>query len=171
MKRALFVLAILAVIGTPAWAQGSSEERILKLEASGTAIPLGNPFAGDFSLLANWQGTGPLGKIGSQAIILYQQIDPVVGNLVCRGGQIGLRFESNGDVLLLTISPGFAGTSVPVSPTAMKSEQNLAGVVVGGTGRFAGATGSFTMSITGLFALPGLVHVAEGTIEIALDRK
>jgi hypothetical protein len=45
------------------------------------------------------------------------------------------------------------------------------GVVVGGTGRFVGATGSFTMRIDGLFALPGLVHVAEGTIEIALDRK
>ena len=85
-------------------------------------------------------------------------------------GQIGLRFESNGDILLLNINPGFAGTSVPVSPTAMKSEQHLAGVVIGGTGRFAGATGSFTMSINGFFALPGLVHVAGGAIEIALDR-
>lgn len=171
MKRTLTVLAILAVIGTPAWAQGSSEAQVLRLEASGTAIPLGNPFAGDFSLLANWQGKGPLGRIGAQAAILYQRIDPAVGNLVCGGGQIGLRFESTGDMLLLNINPGFAGTSVPISPGAMKSEQSLAGVIVGGTGRFAGATGSFTMSINGFFVLPGLVHAAEGTIEVALERK
>lgn len=171
MKRALTVLAILAVIGTPAWAQESSEVRVLKLEASGTAIPLGNPFAGDFSLLANWQGKGPLGKSAAQAMILYQRIDPAVGNLICGGGQIGVRFESTGDMLLLNINPGFAGTSVPVSPGTMKSEQNLAGVVVGGTGQFAGATGSFTMSINGFVALPGLVHLAGGTIEIALERK
>jgi hypothetical protein len=171
MKRALTVLAILALIGTSAWAQGTPEVRVLRLEASGTAIPLGNPFAGDFSLLANWLGKGPLGKVESQAVFLYQRIDPAVGNLVCGGGQIGLRFESTGDMLLLNVAPGFAGTSVPIAPGVMKSEQNLAGAVVGGTGQFAGATGSFTMSINGLVALPGLVHVAAGALEIALDRK
>jgi hypothetical protein len=171
MKRALVVLAVLGAITAPVWAQEARDEAILRYDASGTAISLGNPFAGSFSLLVNFQGRGPLGKFSSQSLLAYQQIDPNVGQLVCGGGQIGIRFESTGEMLLLNVNPGLVGTTWPVSPTSFKSEQSLAGTVAGGTGRFAGATGSFALSIRGFVAQPGFVHIAKGTLKITLDRK
>jgi hypothetical protein len=174
MKRALVVLAALAVLGAmaaPAWAQDAADRGVLRYTGSGTAIALGNPFAGDFSLLANFEGHGPFGRYSSQALLAYQRIDPTVGQLVCGGGQIGIRFESTGDMLLLTLNPGPVGAMWPVSPTAFRSRQSLAGAVVGGTGRFSGATGSFTFSLKGSAAQPGFVHVAQGTLEISLDQK
>lgn len=171
MKRALVVLAVLGLTAAPAWAQKGHEDRILKLEASGTVITLGNPFAGDFSVLPVWEGKGPLGKFAAQSFYVYQQVDPTVGQLVCGGGQVGIRFESTGDMLLLNVNPGPTGTIVPVSAGVFAWQQTWTGVVVGGTGHFTGATGSFTKSATGFFAMPGFVHVWEGTIEIALDAK
>lgn len=143
----------------------------MKYHASGTAISLGNPLAGSFSLLVNFEGSGPHGKFSSQSLLAYQQIDPSLGQLVCGGGQIGIRIESTGEMLLLNVNPGLVGRTWPVSPTAFRSEQSLTGLVVGGTGRFAEATGSFALSIKGFVVQPGFVHIAKGTLEITLDRK
>ncbi len=168
MKRALAVLAVLGVLASPVWAQGAS---VARYSASGTAISLGNPFTGSFSLLVTFEGSGPLGKITARSLLAYQQINPQTGQLICGGGQIGVRFESTGEMLLLNVDPGLVGTTWPVSPTSFRSEQSFTGEVAGGTGRFAEATGSFTLSIRGFVAQPGLVHIAEGTLEITSDRK
>ena len=171
MKRTLVVLAVLGAMASPVWAQEASAEAVLRYDASGTAINLGNPLAGSWSSLATFQGSGPLGRFSARSLLAYQQIDPMLGQLVCGGGQIGIRFESTGEMLLLNVNPGPVGTTWPVSSVAFRSEQSLAGAVVGGTGRFAGATGSFASSLRGFGAQPGFVQIAEGTLEITLDRK
>jgi hypothetical protein len=170
MKRALVVLAILGVIATPVGAQ-TPNERTLRFEGSGTVVTLGDPFAGDFSLIALWEGKGPLGKIAVQSFYLYQQVDMGDGKLVCGGGQIGIRFQSTGDMLLLNVNPGLTGSIVPVPPAGFTWEQTWTGTVVGGTGRFQGATGTFTKQATGLSTLPGFVHIWEGSVEVALGPK
>ena len=171
MKRALVVLAVLAAFAAPALAHGANDMTVLKFSASGTAVPLGDPFAGGFSMLMTFQGRGPHGTFSAQSLVAFQKIDLTTGELVCGAGQIGIRFESTGDMLLLNISPGLVGTLAPVSPTAFRSQQRYVGTVVDGTGRFAGATGTFTLSISGFAAQPGFVHIAEGTLKIALDRE
>jgi hypothetical protein len=171
MKRALVVLAVLAAIATPAWAQAERDEATSRYHASGTAISLGDPFAGNFSLLVTFEGRGPLGKFSARSLLVYQRIDPTVGQLVCGGGQIGIRFESTGEMLLLNVEPGPVGTTWPVSPTSFRSQQSFTGAIVGGTGRFAKATGSFTFSIKGFVSAPAFVHIAAGTLELTLDRK
>jgi hypothetical protein len=170
MKRALVVLAVLGLVAAPVWAQSPSEQTRLRLDVSGTVITLGDPFAGDFSVMPFWAGKGPLGKVTAQSFYLYQGIDPSVGQLVCRGGQIGIRFESTGDMLLLNVDPGLTGTIVPVG-SLLSWEQDWTGTVIGGTGRFQGATGTFTKRAAGILVLPGLVQVWEGTAEIVLDKK
>jgi hypothetical protein len=65
VKRAIVILAVLGAFAAPAWAQEANDAAVLKFEASGTAIPLGNPFGGDSSLLATFEGKGLLGKISA----------------------------------------------------------------------------------------------------------
>jgi hypothetical protein len=170
MKRVLIVLAVLGAMAAPAWSQDANDVAVRTFDVSGTAIPLGDPSAGPFPLLVTMQGKGPLGKFSAQALYTYQ-IDAKTGQLACGGGQIGVRFESTGDILLLSVQPGIAGTAVPVSPGVLKSHQMWTGMVVGGTGRFEGATGSFSSAADGLVVQPGFVHVIDGTLEIRLDRK
>jgi hypothetical protein len=76
---------------------------------------------------------------------------------------MGIRFDSTGDMLLLQATPGQTGLAV----TNITWEQTFTGVVVAGTGRFAGATGTFTKILSGRG--PGSVNIFEGTLEIQLD--
>jgi hypothetical protein len=53
--------------------------------------------------------------------------------------------------------------------TTITWEQTWTGVVLGGTGRFAGATGTFTKILSGQGTGTGFMSIYEGTIEVQLD--
>jgi len=172
MKLTLLLLAILG-LAAPLTAQTADEAVRLEFQVTGSVLFLGNPLAGGFSVLPTIGGKGPRGQVTGQGLYSYRQL--VVDSqghapLVCEAGQFALRIESTGDMLLLQVMPGQTGMAV-MSPTGGISwTQTWTGTVVGGTGRFAGATGTYRKVSNGFGAYPGLVHPWEGTLEVVLDR-
>ena len=99
------------------------------------------------------------------------QIPMDTGAMICGPSQSAIRLDSNGDMLLLQVTPGVTGALSFTGPGTFTWEQTWTGTVVGGTGRFAGATGTFKKTLTGFGVVPGFVNPWEGTLEITLDRK
>ena len=66
---------------------------------------------------------------------------------------------SNGDHLLAT----FAGTAVDIEPGVVRFTEVL--TIVGGTGRFAGATGTFTLRRIGIIDFATSTSTSTGSIE------
>jgi hypothetical protein len=172
MKAALALLAILVLAAAPLQAQDRSHDpKVLSFTISGSVLTLGDPFGPDgFSVIPGYGGKGPFGGLRAQGLYVYQPI--VDGQMVCVGGQTALRMNGSGDVLLLLATPGPTGTLLPgPDPGTFTWQQTWTGTLGGGTGRFAGATGTFTKALSGLVTLPGFVSPWEGTLEIRLDRK
>ena len=73
---------------------------------------------------------------------------------------------ANGD----TLSTSVVGQGTPIGPTLPPTGLSLVEVytITGGTGRFAGATGSFTMNIT--LELEGITHDSSGTFSGSIVR-
>jgi hypothetical protein len=170
MKRVLVLLVVVGLTALPAFAQHNEGVRHMRLAISGSTATLGNPLAGPFSALATYAGEGKPGSISGQGLYLYQQIGSQ-GEMVCSAGQSALRFDVAGDVLLLLLAPGPTGAMVPNSDGTFTWTQTFTGTIGGGTGRFEGATGTFTKTLTGHLVLPGLVSPWTGVLEIHLDRK
>ncbi len=171
MKRALAVLAILALAATVVSAQDPADSRSLSFRISGAVTMLGNPMTGPYTVLPTYGGKGALGEITGQGLYAYQQTGPL-GQMVCQAGQSAIRIGATGDVLLLNVTPGLTGTMGPGPiPGLLVWNQTWTGTVVGGTGRFAGAAGTFTKTLAGFAVLPGLVSPFEGTVDIVLDPK
>ena len=117
-------------------------------------------------------GKGPLGKLTGRGFFMYDKL--VLDSfgqapMVCVGGQQAMRLESTGEILLLTVEPGFTGIHSMTGPDTFAWTQTWIGEVDGGTGRFEYATGTFSMTLDGSGALPGVVNIYEGTIDIHLD--
>jgi hypothetical protein len=170
MKRVLVLLVVFGLTALPAFAQHNEGVRHMKLAISGSVATFGNPLAGPFSVLATYAGEGRPGRIAGQGLYLYQQIGSQ-GEMVCSAGQSALRFDGAGDVLLLLLAPGPTGAMVPNSDGTFTWTQTFTGTIGGGTGRFEGATGTFTKTLTGHLVLPGLVSPWTGVLEIHLDQK
>ncbi len=194
MKRQiLLLLVVLSVISVPIWAanqgggtgqvaQNFPDSKTIKQQVSGSAIPLANPLAGPFPILANTEGSGKSGHISGQAMYQYDQL--VFGSdgrsvLRILEGQAAYRFEINGEVLLAVFDSGETGWLQITDPATGAAiwEQNWVGKIVGGTGKFAGMKGTFKKSAKGfavLFSAPGLpanavVQPWSGPLEIQLD--
>ena len=169
MKKVFFLLAVsglLMILAAPLSSQTAVGHQFIRFEISGTSIALGNPFTSPvFPVLPTFKGKSNLGGITGQGLYMYLQLQPTPQGIpmVCVGGQAGIRFDSTGDMLLLQATPGQTGLAV----SEITWEQTFTGVVVAGTGRFAGATGTFTMILNGRG--PGSVNIFEGTLEIQLD--
>ncbi len=172
MKSALVLLAVVAFAVSTLQAQDRPRDvKVVTFDISGTVITLADPFGPDgFSVLPTFSGKGRLGGVTGQGFYVYQPI--VDGAMVCVAGQSAIRMNANGDMLLLLVTPGPTGTLAPgVTPGTFTWQQTWTGTVGGGTGRFEGATGTFTKTLTGFIVLPGFVSPWEGTLEIHLDRK
>lgn len=193
-KQILCMAIVLSLIAVPLWAQmpvGASERdpqslphaEFIKVQISGSAIPLANPLAGPFPILANFEGSGTSGSVSGQGMYLYAQMAfGSDGKAVLRvlEGQTSCRMKVNGEVLLGVFDPGETGWIQITDPFIGSAvwEQNWSGKIVGGTGEFAGVKGTFKKSAKGLAALfsatgqpaNAVVQPWSGTLEIQLDK-
>lgn len=167
MKRTLLLFTVLALFAATSSALYADPAE-LNFKVSGTAITLGNPFIGPFSVMPTGTGKGPLGKFTGRGFYVYQQLGNE-GEMICGGGQQGMRLDSTGELLLLNAAPGPTGIMSMTGPDTFAWKQTWIGVVAGGTGRFEYATGTFSMTLDGSGALPGFVNIYEGTVDIHLD--
>jgi hypothetical protein len=169
MKHLLLFVVLFALAASPLPARDENRVETLSYRISGTVVLLGNPLGPDgFSALPTYGGKGPLGGITGQAFYVYETIGSE-GQMTCIAGQAGLRFEATGDTLLLLLTPGLTGTMMLGSDGSMNWTQTWMGLVAGGTGRFAGRTGTFTKTLAGHGVMPGFVSTWEGTMEIVLN--
>ena len=170
MKRALVFFAAFTVVAAVASAQTPVDDRLLSFRLTGSVITLGDPSAGPFQVMAQYGGKGTAGQITGNGFYFYQQV-AASGQMVVAAAQSMIRVEATGDVLLLNVTPGPTGVLSPGPAAGMLVwTQTWHGMVVGGTGRFAGATGTFSKTLTGFLVLPGFVSPFEGTLEVCLDR-
>ncbi len=169
MKKVFFLLAVsglLTILAAPLSSQTAVGPQFIRFEISGTSIALGDPFTSSvFPVLPTFNGKSSLGPISGQGLIMYLQFVPTPQGvpMVIVSGSMGIRFDSTGDMLLLKATPGQTG----LATSNITWEQTVTGEVVGGTGRFEGATGTFTLILSGRG--PGSVSIYEGTIEMQLD--
>ena len=192
-KQILFLLVVLSLIAIPLWAENPGDAisqavhfshgpTAIKLKISGSAIPLADPLAGVFPVLANAEGSGNIGRVSAEGMYLYAPLifgSDGKSDLQLLEGQMSCRLEINGEVLLGVFDPGITGWMQIVDPETGSAvwEQNWTGRIVGGTGRFAGIKGTFKKSVGGfatLFSAPGqpasaVVMPWSGTLEIQLE--
>jgi hypothetical protein len=174
MKLALVFLAVLGIAASPALAaESETVGNVLSFKISGSVVLFGHPMEGPFQVLPSTAGKGPLGGVTGQGLYVYTERIGDQGQMIGGPSQFAMRFDATGELLLLQITPGMTGTMLPdpAIPGAFTWTQTWTGTVIGGTGRFAGATGTFTKTASGFLVLPGFVSPWEGTITIALDEE
>ncbi|MEJ2110742.1 MAG: hypothetical protein P8Z37_12700 [Acidobacteriota bacterium] len=190
-KQILFLLVVLSLIAIPLWAAshfGGMEQaahlfpasKTIKMRISGSAIPLADPLAEPFPVLASGEGSGTIGPISGQGMYLYDRL--IIGSdgrIVLRllEGQMSIHLKAYGEMLLAVLDPGETGW-MQINPDTGEAvwEQIWTGRIVGGTGRFAGIEGSFSKHAKGLAILsaPGqpssaVVMPWTETLEIQLE--
>lgn len=191
-KQIFFLLVVLSLIAIPLWAashfRGTKQaahsfpaSKIIKLQISGSAIPLADPLAGPFPVVAYAEGSGNIGQISGQGMYLYAPLffEKGQSKLQLLEGQMSFRLKINGEVIFGGFDPGETGWMQIIDSDTGEAvwEQNWTGRIVGGTGRFAGIEGTFTHSASGfavLFNASGqsasaVVMPWTGTLEIRLE--
>jgi len=162
--------------------QALNDSKVIKLKISGTAIPLANPLVGVFPILAFYEGTGNIGKVSGQGMLLYDQLNfdwnTGLSGMRVLEGQGSCRMEINGEVLFAIYDPGETGWLQITDPSTGAAiwEQAWTGKIAGGTGQFAGKKGTFKKSAKGMAVLfnasgqpaNAVVQPWSGTLEIQL---
>jgi hypothetical protein len=152
MARALPVFAaLLAFAVTFVGASSASAETTFKgrLEGTVTVTPIDPPIA---SVLI--EATGNATKLGRFTV----EVPHVVDQAARVGSGSYIFTAANGD----TLTASFTGVATLVAPGVLSTTETAA--ITGGTGRFAGATGSFTAHRTFFIAAGETVGSFEGTI-------
>ena len=153
MARALAVVAALfAFAVTFVGASSAGEQTTFKgsLEGTVTVTPVNPPIA---SVLI--EATGNATKLGRFTL----EVPHVVNQAVRVGAGSYIFTAANGD----TLTASFTGVGTLVEPGVRLSTTETA-TITGGTGRFAGATGSFTSHRTFFIMAGETVGSFEGTI-------
>jgi hypothetical protein len=151
MARALAVLAFVAFAVTFVGASSAGDQTTFKgsLEGTVTVTPINPPIA---SVLI--EATGNATKLGRFTVAV-----PHVVNQAERVGAGTYVFTAaNGD----TLTASFTGVGTLVEPGVLSTTETA--TITGGTGRFAGATGSFTAHRTFFITAGETVGAFEGTI-------
>lgn len=152
----------------------SEGPQTLKLRIWGTTTALADWLAGDAPMLASGQGVGTLGRFSTQGLYLYAQLLPDEagrGEMLCLQAQASVVLDSTGDSLVIISDPGPAGflQITDIYTLSFVWEQEWTGSVIGGTGRFEGAHGTFTKQLRGFGQVPGFATPWTGTLVIELD--
>ena len=185
MKRHLFVAFLVSLTAVSLLAGGSlagyglhsdstaPSPETMKLRVSGTTIALGaySPTT-PVPYIVMYQGVGTLGRFSGQGFLTYGPFvfnaDKISFHLL--QGSMSVVLESNGGTLLLILDNDQVEGSVQFNQdSTMTFEQKVTGSVAGGTGRFVGASGTFSVSIKGFGARTSGVMPWEGTFDITLD--
>jgi hypothetical protein len=155
MKRAFGVqlplVAVIALVFTLAGPVAAADQVPFKGRLAGTVTvtPLDPPFA---SVLI--EGTGNATQLGRFTLEV-----PHLVNQAIRVGEGSYLFTAaNGD----TLAADFTGQATLLAPGVLSTSETA--VITGGTGRFAGATGSFTTERTFFMATGVTIGSFEGTI-------
>jgi hypothetical protein len=121
--------------------------------AAGTQVPFAGSFEGErtdripltqTTVLDRWEMAGTAAHLGRFELVLEAVVD--FGTVPPTGAGTATFVAANGDRLFAE----FAGYSEPVAPGFIRIVE--IGIITGGTGRFAGASGSYTSRrLTSLF--------------------
>ena len=165
MSPKLLAAVAVVALATPAWGQGSPDTSVINMELSGYGLSLEADPAAPVRRLNVMEGKSNRGPVSGTAL------SPVFGSPSndppdwCSGtavflpfvvaGELGLRFQSSGDLLQLKSSVPDPALGLCYSYLTNQYEVRNAGVVIAGTGRFQGATGTFETRFTGGCLLPG----------------
>jgi hypothetical protein len=199
MSRAFSFVAV-AVVGlalaAPAWAQEPGQAapegpRQVGVNLSGYSLNINQPGTTGVqgfvvleaetnlghALATGTNGAlGPYSPSGPYPEWCPQQLPLVVYKPAVVGGDIGLRFRSSGDLLLIKGVPA-AGVGICIHKNADLTggwyEGRGVGIVVSGTGRFEGVTGTFESRYGGRFFTPTFndaLSIFEMTLRIDIDR-
>ena len=148
IRTSLIAIAILVSLAGPTAARDQVRFKG-SLSAAATVTPLTPPFA---SVLI--EGTGNATQLGAFTV----EIPHLVNQATRIGTGTYVFTAANGD----TLTADFSGLATLVGPGVLSVSES--GVITGGTGRFAGATGSFTTERT-FFVTTGVTTGSfEGTI-------
>ena len=120
-----------------------------RLQGTVTVMPLVPPFA---SVLA--EGTGNASHLGR----FTWEFPHVVNQALRVGSGTYVFMAANGDTLTVQVT----GTATLLAPGVLATTES--GPITGGTGRFAGATGTITTQRTFFMALGTTTGTFEGTI-------
>jgi len=130
-----------------------------------TTAPL--PFQGSFTLASNGvvafpilTVTGTLEGVASQLGRFTATTTEVVNMLTATGSGTYVFTAANGDQLTAAVSGGEVSFTPPNLSTV-----ELAGTIEGGTGRFAGATGTFSLGYTGAIDFATNSSTGKGSFE------
>jgi len=140
--------ALLLTLAGPA-AAGDQVTFRGRLQGTVTVTPLDPPLA---SVLIEASGTAT--KLGRFTL----EVPHLVNQATRTGTGTYVFTAANGD----TLTADFTGQATVVSPGVITTHESA--VITGGTGRFAGATGSFTADRTFYLATGSTVGSFEGTI-------
>lgn len=146
--RLVVLTALLLTLAGPV-AAGDQVTFKGRLEGTVTVTPLDPPLA---SVLI--EATGNASQLGSFTL----EIPHLVNQALRTGIGTYVFTAANGD----TLTADFAGQATLVSPGVLATHETA--VITGGTGRFAGATGTFTADRTFFVATGLTVGSFEGTI-------
>lgn len=144
----MLAAALVVSLGNPA-AAGEQVPFKGRLEGTVTVTPLVPPFA---SVLA--EGTGNATHLGR----FTWEFPHVVNQAIRVGSGTYVFTAANGD----TVTAEVTGTATLVAPGILVTTET--GPITGGTGRFAGATGTITTQRTFFLALGTTTGSFEGTI-------
>jgi hypothetical protein len=146
--RLVVLTALLLTLAGPV-AAGDQVTFKGRLEGTVTVTPLDPPLA---SVLI--EATGNASQLGSFTL----EIPHLVNQALRTGIGTYVFTAANGD----TLTADFAGQATLVSPGVLATHETA--VITGGSGRFAGATGTFTADRTFFVATGMTVGSFEGTI-------
>ena len=145
-----FVVGIsLAVAAGRAEAKNDKNEKPVRLSFSGTSTNKSDlSFDGNqqgFGFINTMAGKGTLGAFNAQLVAEFLGVGVCGGgtgfDLVVAGEAVVLSFTSSGDQLFLALSPSVTSHACLDVPTGVTDGETTLDVT-GGTGRFAGATGT-----------------------------
>jgi hypothetical protein len=148
MRAAVMAIGLLLTLAAPVAANEQVPFRG-SLEGTVTVTPLDPPLA---SVVI--EGGGNATQLGRFTV----EIPHLVNQATRIGGGTYIFTAANGD----TLTADFSGQATLVSPGVLSVAET--GVITGGTGRFAGATGSFTAERTFFVATGTTTGTFEGTI-------
>ena len=153
-RAAMVVIMVMAAalaisLANPAAAASDQVPFKGRLEGTVTVTPLVPPFA---SVLAEGVGTAThLGRFTWEFPHLVNQAERI-------GAGTYVLTAANGDTLTIDVT----GQATLIAPGILATTES--GTITAGTGRFAGATGSFTTQLTFFLALGTTTGTFEGTI-------
>lgn len=160
MRRLSALMVLVVALTTPVWGHG---HKVIRIDWTGfnanTTASLTAPVRGFFVM----EGKSNLGPVSGLGVAGKFAQNPIMAPPWCSGlfypldgnGEIGIRFAATGELLVVnTVPHPDSDLGACYDPAAGKMDGHVTGIVVSGTGRFEGATGTLDLRFTLRYAPP-----------------